>query len=483
MVGIRGIQLPLLLVLLNAVFASAYRWYNWQYEVTCEADAFVTPKDEAEVAKFLKEEYKHQSFIKVVGNGHGFGNLSTCVDQSLTNKTSYIVSLTNLKDLTINKENNTVTFGAGWDVVDLIAELKKNNLSFNNLGAERVQNFVGATSTGTHGTGAQVGNIGTQVLALRVLDAAGHVRVINEWTNPEELKAFRISLGVLGLITEFTIKVQPTYLLKKTTKVLQATTNYTQLYTDMEKLYQEHDRMTVWGPHFDWDEKVQDWAIEPNFYASWWEPTDYTGPLNCTLDYCANGCGDCIRDYICYDEVTDAMSCPPQGVCTREFYAEIEHFFPIEEFVEVAVKYTQFQQAQTPRMKGYNNLQMIFQFRILKGDDAWMSPVNTYNLGPQNSGVFGVIEIDWMSTVNSWNTLWHDQELAFEFLPEFGYKFNMRSHWNKMAQFDPKFTEYAFPKLPKFLEIQERQDPNCQFINQYLVDTLGIDRCKPTLTL
>ncbi|KAI9924865.1 hypothetical protein MW887_006722 [Aspergillus wentii] len=476
-----SLKLPLLLVLLHAVFGSAYRWFNWQYEVTCESDAYITPEDEAATAAFLKAQYPRGSLIKVVGNGHGFGNLSTCVDTTLTNKPSYIVSLVNLKSLKIDKKNLTVTFGAGWDVHDLANELKANDLSFNNLGAERVQNFVGATSTGTHGSGSLVGNIGTQVTGLRVLDAQGNVRIVNETTNAEELKAFRISLGALGLITEMTIKVQPTYLLKKTTKVLNATTNYNQMYNEIAQLYKEHDRMTVWGPHFDWNDEAQQWAIEPQFFASWWEPTNYTGERNCTLNYCANGCGDCIKNYICYDEVTDAMSCPPQGVCTREFYAEIEHFFPIEYLAEAATNYTLFQQAQTPRMRAPYNNQMIFQYRTLKGDDSYLSPVNSYNLKPEQSGVFAVLEIDWMQTYNNWTTLWQNQDLAFEFLPHFGETYNVRSHWNKMSPANATFAREQYPKLPEFLAIQERQDPKCQFVNEFLVGQLGVDRCAKYL--
>jgi FAD/FMN-containing dehydrogenases len=158
----------LLLVLLHAVFGSSYRWYNWQFEVTCESDAYIAPLNELAAAKFLKEQYHKGSHIKVVGNGHGFGNLTTCVDNALTEKPTYVVSMTNLKKLSIDKKNLTVTFGAGWDVDDFVKELKANDLSFSNLGVERVQNFVGAASTGTHGSGSNLGNIATQIIGLRV---------------------------------------------------------------------------------------------------------------------------------------------------------------------------------------------------------------------------------------------------------------------------------------------------------------------------
>jgi hypothetical protein len=477
-----GLNPTILLVLIHAVFGSAYRWFNWQYEVTCESDAYIAPLDEGDAAKFLQQQFAVGSHIKVVGNGHGFGNLTQCVDQTLTKKPTYIVSLTNLKDLNIHKNNMTVTFGAGWDVDDLAQELKANDLSFNNLGVERVQNFIGAASTGTHGSGSNIGNIASQIIGLRVLDSQGNLRVISEETNAEELKAFRISLGALGLITEITIKVQPTYRLKKTTKILNATSDYTQMYAEMAELYKEHDRMTVWGPHFDWNDETKDWDLEATYFYSYWEPTNYTGASNCTLNYCANGCGDCKREYICYDEVIDSVSCPQQGVCSRQFYAEIEHFIPIEYYAEAAANYTLYQQSQTPRMKAPYNQQMVIQHRTLKGDDTYMSPVNTYNLKPENSGVFAIIEIDWLQEYDNFATLWQNQELAFEFLPRFGETYNARPHWNKMNAPDPAYIQKIFPKLPEFLAIQQRQDPKCQFVNDFLVSQLGITHCAQYLS-
>ncbi|CAG8908847.1 unnamed protein product [Penicillium egyptiacum] len=390
------------------------------------------------------------------------------VDNSLTEKPSYIVSMTNLQKLNINKKNMTVTFGAGWDVYDLTEELKANGLTFGNLGVERVQNFVGAASTGTHGSGSNIGNIASQIIGLRVLDAQGQLRVINEINNPEELKAFRISLGALGLITEMTIKVQPTLLMKKTTKVVNATSDYRLMGKELAQLYKDHER---------------DWDLEPTYFYSYWEPTDYTGVRNCTLNYCANGCGDCNKEYICYDDVIDAASCPPQGVCSREFYAEIEHFLPIEYYAEATADYISYQQSQTPRMKApYNNM-MVIQHRSLKGDDTYMSPVNTYNLGPELSGVFAIIEIDWIQTYNNFTTLWQNQALGDEFLPRFGDKYNARPHWNKMNPANATYTLEKFPKLPEFLAIQQRQDPNCQFVNEFLVQQLGITRCANYLSM
>lgn len=478
-----GFKLPILLVLLHAVFGSAYRWFNWQYEVTCESDTYIAPFNEAEVSYFLKEQYYLGNHIKVVGNGHGFNNLSQCVDVTMTNKTSHIVSLTNLKSLSINKTAMTATFGAGWDVYDIINELKAEGLSFNYLGAERVQNFVGAASTGTHGTGAQIGNIASRITAMRILDSQGRLQVLSDATTPELMKAYRINLGALGLITEVTIKVEPTLILKKTTKLLNATTNYTEMYSQMAELYNTYERVTIWGPHFDWNATAMDYIIEPQYYYSYWEPTNYTGPMNCTVNYCSDGCGNCLYEYTCYGETSDAMSDPPQGTCSRSFYAEIEHFMPIKYLAEAATNYTLFQRSQIPRMTAPYNGIMIFQIREAQGDNSYMSPLNNYTLTPGESDVFGVIEIDWLQSSNNFTALWQNQELAYEFLPQFGETYNVTAHWNKMVTPNATYTAERYPMLPAWLKIQEQQDPKCQFVNEFLVQQLGITRCMNYLTM
>lgn len=80
---------------------------------------------------------------------------------------------------------------------------------------------------------------------------------------------------------------------------------------------------------------------------------------------------------------------------------------------------------------GYNDL-MVFQIRHIQGDNSYLSPLNTYNLPPGESGVFRVIEIDWIQSYNNFTALWQNQDMAFSFLPEFDSTYNVTAHQNKM---------------------------------------------------
>ncbi|KUI69459.1 L-gulonolactone oxidase [Cytospora mali] len=442
-------------LLLAAPLVSAYRWYNWEFDITCEATSYFVPEDEDHLASFVRSHQSAQSMIKVVGNGHAFGNMTTCVDVHATNRTSHIVSLVNLKHLHVNPDN-TATIGAGWDLVDVIPELRNQGLSLFNIGSERVQNFVGAFTTGTHGTGRGLGNIASQVVGFRVMDSSGEITVVNQTHNADLLPAFRISLGALGIITEVTYQAQPLKYLKRTTQVINTSENIEEIYSAIYDKYQEHERVLVYGPHLSWNESTSNYTFQPQMIALWWEDTNVTGVHNCSTDYCANDCA---------------------GVCQREFSTEFEHFIPVENFVKAATDYTTFELSQASLEKSYNNLYMLNMVRFVKEDDTWMSPVNKYNLGNDSSGVFAVLNVEWTMTYNTFDTLWFGQDIARQYIPKFGMQYNVRPHWGKMSWFNETYAEFAYPHLHDFLDVQERMDPNCQFVNEFLVDHLGIHRC------
>lgn len=161
----------LLLVLLLSVLGSAFRWSNRKLEVAWAFDAYITSDDEATAAKFIRQQYPKDSDIKLDGNGHVFGNLTTYVKISLTAKTSYSLRMACLKWVHIDKDNMTVAFAAGWDSYNLTEEFKSDNLSTEILGVERVQNFIVAASTGINGFRSIVGNIACQGVGLQVLYA------------------------------------------------------------------------------------------------------------------------------------------------------------------------------------------------------------------------------------------------------------------------------------------------------------------------
>ncbi|KAL3476612.1 FAD/FMN-containing dehydrogenase [Aspergillus californicus] len=486
--SLRAVFLSLLA--LNTPCSLGYRWHNWQDEISCEATGYFVPQTETDLVDFVKEQYPHKTMLRPVGNGHGFGNLTTCVNDGETARESYILSLANLKHFQRN-HNNTVTFGAGWDLIDLIPALQEEGLQVSNLGSEKVQNYIGAATAGTHGTGKQNQNLANQIIGLRVLDAQGNIHVIDADHSPELLNAFRVSIGALGIIVELTIQAEPVSYMKRTTKVFHGSDNITELYHQVAQIAQQYQQVNILGPHLDWDTEKQDLVLLPDLTLVIWEATDYSAVQNCSLDYCANDCGRCNRDYHCYDFNMDAVATPPEGVCYRGFMGQFEHFVPIENLAEAGVEYLNYAKSQAQRMiphkltdaesaeiaSGYASDDVTVITRFIKADEIWLSPHNSYGLKPNASGVFAALEYSWLPSYNNFTTQWFHQELASEFIPAFGEKYDVRPHWNKMIFHNETYSATIFPRMNDWLAVQQRMDPHCQFVNDFIVESLGIDRC------
>lgn len=472
--------------------ALAHRWFNWQEDITCEADGLFVPDDEADLVNFVKEHYPRKTMMRPVGNGHGFGNLTTCVNVGETDRQSYILSLTNLKHMQVHKSNNTVTLGAGWDLIDLIPALHEEGLQVNNLGSEMVQNYIGAATTGTHGTGKSNQNIATQIVGLRVLDAQGNIHSMDKINNPDLLKAYSIGIGAMGIVTEVTLQAEPVSYLKRTSKVIRGSHNITELYKSIAAMGDNYEQINILGPGLDWSVKDQDLVLQPQVTLVSWEKTNFSGAQNCSQDFCANGCGPCDRDYFCYDFKLSAIATPPQGICYRGFMGQFEHFLPIENLAAAGEDYLTLAKSHAKRMipfanpdiaaddasRGYLSDDVTVITRFIKADENWMSPVNSYNLPEGSRGVFASLEYSWIPTYNNFTQQWFYQDLASEFIPRFGEKYNVRPRWNKMMFHNETYTQNIYPKMQDWLELQREIDPNCQFVNEFLVHSLGIDRCR-----
>src|SRR5690606_12597430 len=104
--------------------------------------------------------------------------------------------------------------GAGIRLSALNAGLAARGLALRNLGDIDVQTVAGAISTGTHGTGARLGGLATQVVACRVVTAAGDVREVSPTDDPDLFELARLGLGTAGVLAAVTLDVVPAFRLR-----------------------------------------------------------------------------------------------------------------------------------------------------------------------------------------------------------------------------------------------------------------------------
>jgi L-gulonolactone oxidase len=142
--------------------------------------------------------------VKVVGAGHSFTDIA-CTS-------GYQVHLDRYnRVLAVDRDAATVTVQSGITLAELNRKLDSERMALPNLGDIAYQTVAGAISTSTHGTGAQLGGLATQVTAIDLVTADGSVVSCSESEEREIFNAARVSLGALGILGTVTLQAVPAF--------------------------------------------------------------------------------------------------------------------------------------------------------------------------------------------------------------------------------------------------------------------------------
>ena len=106
--------------------------------------------------------------IRMTGSGHSF--TPTAVTDGVLLRPDRMTAIRS-----VDLAAGTVTVEAGCPLHVLNAELLARGLSLANMGDIQVQTVAGATQTGTHGTGRDVGGMAAQVAGLELVLADGRI--------------------------------------------------------------------------------------------------------------------------------------------------------------------------------------------------------------------------------------------------------------------------------------------------------------------
>jgi L-gulonolactone oxidase len=115
--------------------------------------------------------------------------------------------------LDADRGSGLVKVGGGTVLADLNQDLHRLGLAMENLGDIDRQTISGAISTGTHGTGARLRNISSQVAGMDLVLGDGSVRELEEGT--DLLRAARVGVGALGAIHTVTLRCVPAFVLDR----------------------------------------------------------------------------------------------------------------------------------------------------------------------------------------------------------------------------------------------------------------------------
>jgi L-gulonolactone oxidase len=173
-------------------------WRNWAGDQRCAPSRRAEPTSESE----LLDALAGAPHARVAGSGHSF------TDIALTEGLQ--ISLRRMNRV-LDFDGTLVRVQGGIRLRELGIELAERGLAMENLGDVDAQTLAGALATGTHGTGVGYRNLSSRVEGMRLVTAEGAVDL-----EGDDLRAGRVSLGALGVVTEVSLRCQPLYTLRRT---------------------------------------------------------------------------------------------------------------------------------------------------------------------------------------------------------------------------------------------------------------------------
>ncbi|MCW4352420.1 FAD-binding protein [Hoyosella sp. YIM 151337] len=182
------------------------QWQNWSRTVTAYPARVLRPRSTDELCGMVRKAAEAEQTIRAWGSGHSFTPAAATNGWALD-----LSALSGFSDIDLTRR--AVTVKAGTLLRDLNAALHTLGLALENLGDIDTQTVAGAISTGTHGTGARLGNLATQVLALELVQPDGSVVRCSAEEKPDLFAAARVSLGALGVISTVTLRCVPRFVL------------------------------------------------------------------------------------------------------------------------------------------------------------------------------------------------------------------------------------------------------------------------------
>ena len=190
----------------GATNAGSRAWRNWAGTATATPARWCRPRSEAEISAAVKDAASAGLRVRALGSGHSF--TAVAATSGLALDLSQWTGVT-----AADTRTGLVTARSGTTLRALNAELGGLGLAMANLGDIDAQTLAGALSTGTHGTGARLGGLATQVKSLELVLADGSVTSCSATSRPELFAAARIGLGALGVITAVTLRCVPSFTL------------------------------------------------------------------------------------------------------------------------------------------------------------------------------------------------------------------------------------------------------------------------------
>ena len=412
-------------------------WQNWSGYQKAKPAARLSPKTEDELAELLKTS---ELTVRPVGAGHSFTALVP-TDGSILS-TRHFSSVEAL-------DRNRARVGAGVKLGQLAGQLNELGQALPNMPDINQQTVAGAFNTGTHGTGANFGAMHSYVESLRLVTPRGDILDCSREQNADIFDAARVSLGSLGVITEYTLKNVEPYKLKLRTEMRPIE----EVFDNFHELANNHRNFEMYYiPHCDYALVITtDLSDEPVSPRGEDTDNDSVRDLQKLRDYTAWWPGlrrKLVSSVAAMTEPTESVdwwwNIYPSDRAVR--FNEMEYHLPREAIVPALRKVREIAETQHP------DVFFPVEVRVVQEDDAWLSPF--YKRPSASLATHRYYEEDFLPYFKSIEPIYQPME--------------GRPHWGKLHTLDAATLAARYPRWKDFNDIRQSLDPKGVMLNDHL---------------
>jgi alditol oxidase len=409
---------------------------NWAGNVEYGTDRLYSAMSLEQVREFVRTQRR----LKVLGTRHCFNRIA--------DSTETFLSLRQMdKVLALDPQARTVTIPAGMSYGQLCPYLHEHGFALQNLASLPHISIAGACSTATHGSGEKNGNLATAVSALELVTASGEVVNLSRKQDGESFLGAVVGLGALGVITKITLDLQPTYMMKQYVyenlplnemkehfNAIEASAYSVSLFTDWQK--QRINEVWIKSRV----EAGQAFDAAPELFGAKLatrnlHPIAALSAENCTEQMGVPGPW--------YERLPHfRMGFTPSA--GNELQSE--YFVPRHHAVEAILAVEGLRDQVSPHL-------LISEIRAIAADDFWMSPCRKQACVT----IHFTWKPDWPAVSKLLPVV--ERELA---------PFQARPHWGKLFTLSPQRLRAIYEKLPDFVELCKKYDPQGKFRNDFL---------------
>lgn len=426
-------------------------WTNWAGTATASPAEVAEPATVDELQRVVARASASGLRVKALGSGHSFTPIAVTDGLALRlNRLRGIVSA--------DPATGLATVLAGTTLHELGPALWDRGLAMPNMGDIDVQTVAGALATGTHGTGATLGGLGTQVAGMQLVLADG---TLHDCVG-EEIPAAAIGLGALGIVATVTLRCVPAFLLHAN----ETPAAFDEVLRDpgtFDAFAEAHDHAELyWFPHTRrlLTKRNDRTADEPRPLPRWRRTLDDELLSNTVFEWTNRACA--ARPSL----IPRVNAIATRALSARTFvdrsyrvfatprrvrFRETEYALPRD-----AVPHAIGEIEDWLRRSG-ERVAFPIEVRVAASDDVWLSTAHG-----RDSGYVAVHQY-----VGADHTRYFDA--AESILRSLGG----RPHWGKMHSLAADDLAALYPRLDDFRTVRDRLDPGRTFTNPYLRRVLG----------